>query len=245
MKNILLAVICLNSFFAFSQITLSVDGGDTTIVDGTQYVTSSLQAPDNYLSLLISNGFDYDVYTQVKVVSIENANGTGLQLCVGSLCFGTISAGVNYPTVLDNTIILANDSNLSYQDHFRLDTAGIDPALPVVYTFQLIQVTDEGVEMGVITNFSFKYTPSLSVNKNDLASVGVVLNNTVATNNLQINADVQTQMNIVDMNGKIVAQQSLTSGSNTVSTATLATGIYMASFTNENGQKATVKFVKN
>lgn len=244
MKKILLAVICLNSFFAFSQITLSVDYGDNLITEGQQYVATSLVAPDNYLPLLITNNYDYDVNVQVKVVSIENANGTGLQLCVGSLCFGTISAGINYPTVLDNTIIEANDSNLSYQDHFRLDEAGIDPNLPVIYTFKLVQITDAGVEMEVINNFSFKYTPSLGVNKNDLAAVGVVLNNTITTSTLQIQADVQTQMSIVDMNGKVVGQQTLNSGSNSVSTATLSTGIYIASFTNDQGQKATTKFVK-
>lgn len=245
MKKFLLAVICLTSFSAFSQITLSIDGGETVITDGQQYVTTSLLDPENYLPLLITNDFDYDVYTQVKVVSIENGNGTGLQLCVGSLCFGSISAGINYPTVLDNTIVEANSSNYSYSDHFRLDTAGVNPALPVIYTFQLIQITDAGVEMGVIANFSFKYSPALGVNQNDLASVGVVVNNTIATSSLQIQADTQTQMSIVDMNGKIIGTQKLQSGSNTVNTATLATGIYMASFTNDKGQKATVKFVKN
>ena len=245
MKNILLAVICLNSFFAFSQITLSFDGGDTTIANGQQYSTTSLQAPDNYLSLVISNGFNYDVYTQVKVVSIENGSGSGLQLCVGSLCFGSISVGTKYPTVLDNTIILANGSNESYQDHFRLDTAGVNPALPVTYNFQLVQITEAGAEMSVITNFSFKYSPTLGLNQNDLASVGIVLNNTIADASLQIQADVQSQLSIVDMNGKVVGQQVLTSGSNSVNTSSYAAGIYMATFTNEKGQKATVKFVKN
>lgn len=245
MKKILLAVICLNSFFAFSQITLSFDGGNTTITNGQQYVSNALIAPDNYLSLVISNGFNYDVYTQIKVVSIENATGTGLQLCVGSLCFGTIYAGTKYPTVLDNTIIIANSSNASYQDHFRLDTAGINPTLPVVYNFQLVQITEAGAEMSVITNFSFKYNPTLGVSQNELASVGVVLNNTIANASLQIEADSQTQMSIVDMNGKVVGQQVLTSGSNTVNTSSFAAGIYMASFTNEKGQKATAKFVKN
>ena len=244
MKNILLAVICLNSFFAFSQITLSVDGGENTITDGTQYVATSLQAPDNYLPLLISNGFNYDVNIQVRVVSIENHAGSGLQLCVGTLCFGTVSAGTAYPTVLPNTLIEANGSNAEYNDHFRLDVAGINPALPVVYNFQLIQINPEGVQSAVITNFSFKYNPTLGVNKNDLASVGVVLNNTIATSSLQINADKQTQMSIVDMNGKVIGQETLTSGSNTVSISSFATGIYMASFTNDKGQKATVKFVK-
>ena len=62
---------------------------------------------------------------------------------------------------------------------------------------------------------------------------------------LEINADAQTQMSIVDMNGKVVGTQTLNSGSNSVSTSNLATGVYMASFTNDKGQKATVKFVKN
>ncbi len=244
MKNILLAVICFTSFSAFSQITLSTDGGETTITDGQQYTATSLQMPGNYLPLLISNGFDYDVNIQVRVVSIENHAGSGLQLCVGTLCFGTVSAGTAYPTVLPNTLIEANDSNLAYNDHFRLDVAGIDPALPVVYNFQLIQITPEGVQTAVITNFSFKYMPALGVSNNDLASVGVVLNNTIATNSLHIDADAQTQMSIVDMNGKIVGKQTLGSGSNTVSTSGFAAGIYMASFTNEKGQKAKVKFVK-
>ncbi len=245
MKNIILAVICLNSFFAFSQITLSTDGGETIATDGQQTVFTSVVAPNNELPLLITNNFNYDVNIQVRVVSIENGTGTGLQLCVGTLCFGTVSAGTAYPTVLPNTVIEANGSNASYQDHFRLDTAGVNPALPVVYNFQLIQITPEGVETAAITNFSFKYMPALGVNNNDLASVSIVLNNTIATSTLQIDADAQTQMSIVDMNGKIVGQHTLQSGSNSVSTAGFATGIYMASFTNEKGQKATVKFVKN
>lgn len=245
MKKILLAIICLNSYFAFSQITLSIDGGETTVTDGQQYVASTLQAPDNYLPLLITNNFDSDVNIQVRVVSIENASGTGLQLCVGTLCFGTVTTGTAYPTVLPNTVIEANGSNFDYHDHFRLDTAGTNPALPVVYSFQLIQITPEGEQIAVITNFSFKYDPSLGINQNDLASVGVVLNNTIATSNLQIEASATTKMNIVDINGKIVGQQVLHSGSNSVNTSSFAAGIYMASFTNDKGQKATVKFVKN
>ena len=245
MKKILLAIICFSSFSAFSQITLSIDGGDSIVTDGQQYVTTSLVAPDNYLPLLISNGFNYDVNIQVRVVSIENGTGTGLQLCVGTLCFGTVSAGTAYPTVLPNTFIEANGSNFDYHDHFRLDTAGVNPALPVVYNFQLIQITEAGVQTAVITNFSFKYMPALGVSQNDLASVGVVLNNTIATSSLQIEADAQTQMSIVDMNGKIVGKQVLHSGSNSVNTSSFAAGIYMANFTNEKGQKATVKFVKN
>ncbi len=245
MKKILLAVICFSSFSAFSQITLSTDGGETVITDGQQYVATALSTPDNYLPLLISNNFNYDVNIQVRVVSIENHNGSGLQLCVGTLCFGTVSSGTAYPTVLPNTLIEANSSNLEYNDHFRLDTAGINPALPVVYNFQLIQITEAGVQTAAITNFSFKYMPSLGVSQNDLASVGVVLNNTIATTSLQIEADAQTQMSIVDMNGKVVGKQVLNSGSNSVNTSSFAAGIYMASFTNEKGQKATVKFVKN
>ena len=245
MKKILLAIICFSSFSAFSQITLSTDGGETVITDGQQYVATSTQAPENYLPLLISNNYNYDVNIQVRVVSIENHPGTGLQLCVGTLCFGTVSAGTAYPTVLPNTFIEANGSNADYNDHFRLDTAGVNPALPVVYNFQLIQITEAGVQTAVITNFSFKYMPTLSVNQNDLASIGVVLNNTIATTSLQIEADAQTQMSIVDMNGKIVGKQELHSGSNSVNTSSFATGIYMATFTNEKGQKATVKFVKN
>ena len=244
MKNILLAVICFTSFSAFSQITLSTDGGETVITDGQQYVATSLSAPENYLPLLISNGFNYDVNIQVRLVSIENHSGTGLQLCVGTLCFGTVSAGTAYPTVLPNTLIEANSSNQGYNDHFRLDTAGINPSLPVIYNFQLIQITEAGVQTAAITNFSFKYMPTLGVNQNDLASVGVVLNNTIATSSLEIYADAQTQMSIVDMNGKVVGTQTLNSGSNSVSTSNLATGVYMASFTNDKGQKATVKFVK-
>ncbi|WP_318642392.1 T9SS type A sorting domain-containing protein [Flavobacterium ardleyense] len=245
MKKIFLAVICFSSFAAFSQITLSTDGGQTLVTDGQQFVVTSIQAPDNYLPLLISNNYDYDVNIQVKVVSIENHAGTGLQLCVGTLCFGTVSAGTAYPTVLPNTLIEANRSNLEYNDHFRLDTAGINPALPVVYNFQLIQITETGVQTAVLKNFSFKYSPTLAVSKNDLASVGVVLNNTIATSSLQVSAENQTQMSIIDINGKVVGQQTLNSGNNSVNTSSFATGIYMASFTNENGQKATVKFVKN
>ena len=105
MKKILLAIICFSSLSAFSQITLSIDGGDNIVTDGQQYVTTSLVAPDNYLPLLISNGFNYDVNVQVRVVSIENGSGSGLQLCVGTLCFGTVAAGTAYPTVLPNTFI--------------------------------------------------------------------------------------------------------------------------------------------
>lgn len=245
MKKILLAVICFTNFSAFSQITLSTDGGETVITDGQQYVTTSLTAPNNYLPLLISNGYDYDVNVQVKLLSVENHAGSGLQLCVGTLCFGTVSAGVAYPTVLPNTIIEANSSNAEYNDHFRLDTAGINPALPVVYNFQLIQITEAGAQTATITNFSFKYSPTLGVNKNDLASVGVVLNNTIATSSLQIDAETPTLMSIVDLNGKVVGKQTLTAGNNTVSISSFASGVYIASFTNDIGQKATVKFVKN
>lgn len=243
MKKIFLALICFTSYVASAQITLS--NGEALIAEGQQVTFTGLEAPNNYLPLLISNGFEYDVNIQVKIVSIENHSGTGLQLCVGSLCFGTVSSGIAYPTVLDNTLIEANSSNAQYNDHFRLDTAGINPTEPVVYNFQLIQITDQGVQTAILKNFSVKYMPTLSISNNDLAALGVVLNNTVTTSTLLIQADMQTQMSIVDLNGKVIAQQVLNSGSNTVNTSVLAKGVYLAAFTNDQGQKATVKFVKN
>lgn len=242
MKNILVTLFCLSTFISFSQMTLAkIDG--TPINNGDIFTYNVADETESYLGIKIFNSSSSNIKVRVECVSITNATGSGVQLCFGDVCVANITAGNSYPST--PSVIAANSSNGNF-DHFLNTNTGINPNLPVEYAFRFYQVDDNGIEIGNTVSFTYRYNGSLSNQSfsNQLSTLGVSLKSNIVTNSLEIEASKNTQMSMYDINGKLVREQNLNSGSHSIDTSILNSGTYILSFRNNEGQTATSKIIK-
>ncbi|WP_298221396.1 T9SS type A sorting domain-containing protein [Flavobacterium sp.] len=241
MKSLFLSIVCLASFFATAQMSLAKLNG-TPINDGDVFTFDSAVEPGSYLGIKIFNNSNTDINIKVKVVSIVNANGTNLQLCVGDVCLSTITAGSTYPNF--PAVIEANGQNGDF-DHFLNLNTGIDQTAPVEYTLKFFQVNDNGVEVGNSVTFSYRFVSALSVsNFNALAQSGVTLKSNVVTSDIEMSLTKNVQYDLYDISGKSVMHQNANIGEQRIDVSNLNSGVYLLYFQNEQGQKASAKIIK-
>jgi hypothetical protein len=79
---------------------------------------------------------------------------------------------------------------------------------------------------------------------NQLATLGIQLKSTLVKNNLELQVTKPVSANIYDVNGKLIVNQSLVTGDNSIEASKLASGLYILSLTTNEGKKATVKIIK-
>jgi hypothetical protein len=240
MKIILTIVFSLYSLVAFSQLTLKKTDG-TVINDGDVLVYNSIAEPTNYLGLKIYNSLSEDVSVKIKVVSFPDGQGSNLQLCIDPICVNNLVIGNSYPSF--GSTIPANGEN-GNSDHFLNSNAG-DGINSLDYVLKLFRVDENNAEVGNSITFTYRYTPNLSnTDFNQLATLGIQLKSTLVKNNLELQVTKPVSANIYDVNGKLIVNQSLVTGDNSIEASKLASGLYILSLTTNEGKKATVKIIK-
>lgn len=240
MKNILVTIFSLFSLVAFSQLTLKkLDG--TTINDGDVLTFYHAEEPDNYLGLKIYNSINDDITVKMKVISFPTGAGSNLQLCVNPVCVNNLIVGNSYPSF--GSIIPANGQN-GIDDHFRNDNLG-DGVSNLDYVLKLYRVNEADEEIGNSVTFTYRYSPNLSnTDFNQLASAGIQLKSTIIKNNIDLQVTKPVEANVYDLNGKLIVNQSLVAGDNSIEASKLASGVYLVNLTTIEGKKATVKIIK-
>ncbi len=241
MKYFLALMIGLQSFVCLAQLSVTkLDG--TPINDGDVLTFDSAVEPASYLGLKVFNNSNEDINVKVKCVDIVNANGTNVQLCFGPVCVPTITIGNSYPNIA--AVIEANSSNGNF-DHFLNLNTGIDPNIPVLYTFKFFRVDDNNVEIGNSVTFSYRYTSLLGVsNFSELGQTGVSLRSTLISNTIEMTTVKNVMYTIYDVNGKALSGQNLTSGEHSINVSNLPTGVYILQLDSSDGHKGTMKILK-
>jgi|JI9StandDraft_2_1071091.scaffolds.fasta_scaffold05232_2 hypothetical protein len=247
MKKLFIAALFLNALFASAQLSVKkLDG--TVINDGDVFVFNALSDPDdienpnNYLGLKIYNTGTQNMQIKAKAVSISNATGDNLQLCIGDVCLSALTAGNSYPS---SAVTIAAGGTNSNFDHLLNANPGINPALPVEYVIKIYQLNGN-VEVGNSVTFTYRYSGALATTGFDaLAGVGVTIKSTMVNSQLDIFTQNEVSVTLFDTNGKLVRREELTSGVQTIETASLNSGIYIVNFKNKAGQQATAKIIKN
>jgi Secretion system C-terminal sorting domain len=240
MKKVLIIIICLISLVGFSQMTLKkLDG--TVINDGDVLTYTQATDPESYLGLKIFNSSSSDIRVKIKVISLVNVTGSDFQLCIDPICVSSLTVGNSYPD--SGSIIPANGTNGNY-DHFVNTNPGNGSVIE--YGFKLYQINDNDQEVGNAITFTYRYNGSLSNQSfsNQLSTLGVSLKSNIVANSLEIEASKNTQLSMYDINGKLMREQILNSGSHSIDTSILNSGTYILSFRNNEGQTATSKIIK-
>ena len=242
MKNIFVAIISLVSLISSAQMTLKkLDG--TPINNGDVFTFDVAVEPGSYMGIKIFNSSANPINVKARVESITNADGTNVQFCLGDVCLGTVVAGNSYPPSFP-AIIDANSENGDF-DHFLNLNSGINPNLPVTYSFKFYQLDGTGAEVGNSVSFSYRYVSPLGVsNFNQLEQSGVVLKSNIVSNELEMTTTKELQYTLFDVNGKSVLSQNLEIGNHAIDLSNFNAGIYILSYQNKEGQNGSIRIIK-
>lgn len=245
MKKIILAAALFASFFAQAQIL--VFDGDTQLENGQTYTYSVLGIAAK-MHLLVQNDTNEEINVKLKMLDIQNSDGTEVQFCYGGLCLNEApvnSVTPNGPPSTATKIPAGGNNAGNYAGYFYNQhpiTNG-----PITYTMGLFHIDAAGTPTGdPIVTFNYKYDPTAATT--DFASLermGIVINSTVVKNTLDIMASQNAKLQIVNINGQIVKSATVVNGSQAIDLSSVATGVYFARFTTEENKTAQIKFVKN
>ena len=249
MKKIVFLLACLTSSLSFSQMTMTkldgtpINNGDIftySVLGNASEVTSADPA---YLGFKIYNSSAGDIKVRMKVMSMTNATGSNLQFCIDPICVGTISVGSSYPSGSQPySLVPANGQNRNF-DHFVNAYAG-NGTDPVQYVLKFYMVNNFNAEIGTPITITYKYDPLLSTQANDLKSNGITLKSTLVDSQVEFEATAGGQTALYDVNGRVVSNTRYTSGYNFVTVSNLNAGVYILSFTTDEGKKASLRIIK-
>jgi hypothetical protein len=248
MKKVLFLVACLTSSLSFSQMTMKkldgtpINNGDIltyTVLGDSNNVSSTDPA---YLGFKIYNSSAANINVKMKLMSMTNATGSDLQFCIDPICVGTISVGSSYPSS-GSSLVPANGQNGNF-DHFVNSHAGngIDP---VIYVLKFYMINGFGAEVGSSITVTYKYDTTLSTPAfNDLKNKGITLKSTLVDSQIEFEATTGGTSEVYDVNGRLIANSRCTTGYNNINVSNLNTGVYIVSFTTDEGKKASMKIIK-
>ncbi len=243
MKKIFLSLLCLQTFFAFSQLAMTkLDA--TPINNNDVFEFGALGDPEGYLSLKMYNTSESNIKVKCKVISMTNVTNmpaTPFQLCIGPICVNSLTVGNSYPN--SGFTIEAQSENGNF-DHFFNNVPG-DGVNPVEYVFKFYMVNGSNVEVGNSITFTYRYSPNLSVGTfQSLENAGVQLQSNMVRDVLSMTTSKNIQMDMFDLNGRLLISRKMTAGDHNIPVSDLPTGVYLANFVNEEGMRATAKVIK-
>ncbi|HPF11028.1 MAG TPA: T9SS type A sorting domain-containing protein [Flavobacteriaceae bacterium] len=227
------------SWMASAQFTLETQEGDP-IVDGQTVTYGTLDETSASLHFYVNNESTTDeIYMKVEFVSAVNYDGTNMQVCFG-LCYDPVIVGVSYPPGTDVVIIQPGQHQDSVGDKFWNYNDG--GGSPVEYVFRFYQVDGAGMEIGDDLSFTYRYDPDLGVN--EATAVKANLASTIVKDQLVVQAQEDVQIQMFNIQGKLLVNQKLNAGTNNVNIASLPAQVYLVQIANEKGASQTVKVVK-
>lgn len=238
MKRNLFLLFVLASWMVSAQFTLETTDGDPIVQD--QVVTiGSLDEADATHFYVFNESTTDEIYMKVELVSAVNYDGTGMQVCFG-LCYDPVMVGFPYPPGNDVVTIQPGEHQPSVGDKFWNYNDG--GGSQIDYLFRFFQVDSNGDETGDELSFTYQYDPNLAIGEN--AAVKAQLAATIVHDQLVVEALEATNIQVFDIQGRLVLAQDLTAGINNVSVATLPAQMYLVQMTNERGASQTAKIVK-
>lgn len=211
----------------------SINDGDVFAFNSTNYETSSIY-------FWIENNNAHDIYVRIVYDEIINANGVDFEFCFGGLCIFTVEEGVHYPEEGGPLLIPAGGKTVDF-DHFLNRNEGND-TFPIDYKIRFFEVDAGDTPNGNEISFIYRYDPTMSVD--GFNSVQANVQNTLVESELAIVAQEAVQLQVFDLQGKLINQTDLNMGYNSIELAGLHAGLYFGKLQNENGQSEIFKFVK-
>lgn len=241
MKKILFLLLVMLVSNSNAQITLTKHDG-TIISDGQVLVFNSLVYAQSELAFYVNNVSSSSTRVKIRCESITNSDGSGMELCFGNVCLSSVSAGNSYPNA---PVTIAGNSSSGNFDHFLNANAGDGVNYPMDYVFKFYQLDNSSNEVSNAITMTYRYSPTLAINNfSALENLGVKLKSTLIDSSLEFENSANVNMELFDLNGKLVNNQNFTSGSQSVDISNLSNNVYILNFSNQEGKKSSIKIIK-
>jgi len=225
-----------------AQFTVE-DYDGVPILDGDIRSFNSVVEAEATLYFWINNDTTEDILVKIKNESITNADGSAYQFCFGTLCIFDITKGQTYPVSGIPETIPAGGTNPQF-DKFFNQNEGDGSNFPLDYVWKFFQVDENGDEIGESITFTYRYDPTLNTSDFQLNQMGVTLNNTVGSNEIQLTVKTPVSYETFNLQGKLIQKNGLSVGNSTIDVSGYKSGLYVMVFHDEAGNKATAKFIK-
>lgn len=250
-KIILLAGLLLSAAVSHAQIisleSNDADGNDIVIENNDVIVFSTKGTEDSKMHFSIQNISQNPINLKLKMTDLENGTVVpdGLvQFCFG-VCLFTVAEGTSVPQNPVTGVTLA--PNAIDNGGYLLNNYAGDNDTGITYSMAFIQVDDQGNQIGEnLINFQYKYEPTAGVDDfTSLKNIGIIVNNTIVKNTLDINAASDATLQLFDINGKSVKTTQVVTGGQSIDMSALSTGVYIAKFTTSGNKTSQIRVVKN
>ncbi|MFY7742511.1 MAG: T9SS type A sorting domain-containing protein [Flavobacterium sp.] len=235
MKKILLSLFFCCLFLSANAQQFNFRKSDGTPINNGDII--AFGATGIPLNFRITNTSNQPIDVKFKCVGLTNATGIQFQLCYGGSCYDNISLNGVYPDY--ENLLAPGASNPSQGEYLINYNAGNGSVMD--YQFSVYALGNEANAI----NFTYRFDPQLSVDNSTEFSNGIQLQNTLVNSFLQFNANLKGKVDLININGQFIMSKNFEAGSNQVDLSSLASGIYFATFTNEENKIIQYKLIKS
>lgn len=246
MKKLISTLFVLIAGFTFAQ-DFTVTNGDNGVITDGEVLSFNTLGEDAYIHILVQNTSSEDLYFKLKAESRENTDGTNVNFCFGDQCLFSFNPGVYVPTTIYDALTIVPGGTNDISNKFFNMNPGDGENYPMIFEFGLYQyeTPDQDQTTGTkVLGFSYQYSPNASTPNMTLQKLGVQVNNTLVNNEFTFTTTSVMTMDLFDINGRNIASKNVNEGTNLYNVAGLNAGVYIAKFTDKQGQTASVKIVK-
>lgn len=237
--TLLIALFLFGFVSVQAQFNVTTDG--QTIEEGQVFKYGSTEFSEAYLEYEIHNTSDEPIDVRIKVVSMENTDGSGMELCLGN-CYYSVTEGQTYP-IESYVTIQPGETQPTTGDHFLNSDEGNGEEV-ITYVFEFQQLDVSGNFPTETLNMVYQYDPDyLSVNGQNKAFEATIVNTMINNGELNVKTQKPVDMQIYNLLGKQVKTAKLDNGLNTVNVSNLSSQVYLVRFQNAHGQTKTQKVV--
>lgn len=235
--SILLLIISVNFALAQNQNYRIAD------LDGVNYVNNSLHIfnvhgtfadpiDEAKLHLVVNNDASEQIYVTAQIVEITNTDGTMAQFCIGGPagnCFFPLVEGAYYPAV--NGGVIEPGSNWGNFDYLiNLDSNNL-----AEYKVRFVELDGAGNQLSG-TDFFLTYRYDENMATTDVNSIAIAdVNPTVVKGFTNVTLKENAQVQVVNLEGKVVKTLSMKVGSSTLDFSGVAPGVYWIQFKGVSG----------
>jgi len=248
MKKIILSVM---TFAAVSGISFAQDQDYTvTDLDMVEYENNSVHifnvhgtfedpTDEAKLHLVINNTSSEQIKVAGQVVEFTNTDGSLAQFCIGGPagnCFFPLFEGAFYPSQSGG--IIESGSNWGLNDYL----INLDPTNLAEYKLRFVQVDDNGDEIPN-TSFFITYRYDANMATSDVNSIAIAeVYPTVIKNSTTVELKENANVQIVNLEGKVVKSLTMNSGKTSLDMSGLS-GVYWIQFQGVSGASTMKKVV--
>ncbi|MCW8981748.1 T9SS type A sorting domain-containing protein [Altibacter sp.] len=239
MKKFLLPVLSLLFTITMNAQFTMTDSDSNVITDGTVVAYGVTTFPEASLDFFMTNDSTTDdIFLKCEFVSATNADGSLMELCFG-LCYTGLTIGAIYPPGSEVITIAPGATTPAGNHLYNADSGnGTDQ---IDYVFKFYQVDAGGNEIGTPLTMTYRYDPALGVE--DFNTVDVSINATYVSNEMIVTAAEEVQMTVYNLQGKVVLNQNISVGQQTVNVSSLRSQVYLVQFKNAQGATQTTKVI--